>query len=92
MTPFTDSNNFHNPLTPSPTVVETVAGFGNLGSAIGWAIEAHDDGHLIQDEFVSFCKDLEAHHDPYARSVSLTTWVEEVSLRRELARNFTDAA
>jgi hypothetical protein len=91
MTHSSDSNKPFNPLAPEQTVAEIVAMFDNLDLALGWAIDAFENGFLMPDEFVAFCKDLKAYHDPYARSVSLTAWVEEVNLRCEAAQNITDA-
>lgn len=86
------TNNSFSSIGPQPSVAETVAMFSKMETALGWALDALDNGLLMPDEHVSFCRDLIAFHDPYARSVSLTAWVEEVATRRELARSFPDAA
>jgi hypothetical protein len=78
------------PLSPEMTIAETVHKFDNMDFAIGWALDAEENGYLMPDEFVSFCRDLKSYHDPYARSVALTAWMEEANTRRELAASITD--
>lgn len=87
----TNSNDPFSSLAPQPTVSEIVNKFDSLDWALGWAIDAEENGFLAADEFLTFCKDLKAYHDPYARSVALTGWVEEVNARHQLAAEITNA-